>query len=157
VVSGVVVVPGSVVVLGAEDALGSGLAADTTATAPPTSSRAERPAVRTARFRPDAFGCGATGSGGGSGAGDSGVSGAGKPGWSFQSTVISFDRIRWLGVGRLDQAMGTSGPVGSGVVCRAAGPCADLEPIVAARSESGVSAPPTRRARNRYVRTLTAE
>jgi hypothetical protein len=54
-VEGAVVPPfvsGVVVVLGAGDAEGSGLAAETTATAPPTRSMADSAAVRTMRLTP---------------------------------------------------------------------------------------------------------
>ena len=47
---GIPVPPDGAVVLGADD--GAGLAADTAATPPPTSSRAETAAVRTVRRRP---------------------------------------------------------------------------------------------------------
>ena len=60
-----VVVPG-VVVLGADEAPGSGLAAETTAAAPPTRSSAESAAVSTVRLSPEPFVCGAAGSGGAS-------------------------------------------------------------------------------------------
>lgn len=70
-----VVVPGfdGTVVLGADDAPGAGLAAETTATAPPTRSSAESAAVRTVRLTPGLVVCGAAGSGGAIGAGWAGV------------------------------------------------------------------------------------
>ncbi len=73
---GVVGFDGSVV-LGAEEAAGAGLAADTTATAPPITSSAASVEVRTVRRRPECLVCGV--GAGCSGAGPSdGVSG-GEP------------------------------------------------------------------------------
>jgi hypothetical protein len=150
-VEGVVVpsVDGSVVVLGADEAPGSGLAAETTAAAPPTRSNAESAAVSTVRLRPGPVVRVAAGSGGEMGAGWSGVRGAGDAGWSCHSMLILLRIVfagwvldRWCG-----QVMGTSGPVGSGVDCAGgpASPCADLDPIVATRSERVVRDPGRRR------------
>ena len=104
--------------LGADEAPGSGLAAETTAAAPPTRSSAESAAVSTVRLSPEPFVCGAAGSGGAIGAGWTGVRGAGSAGWSCHSNVTSwFIRFRLV----IDwwwwqpQSMGTSGPVGAGV------------------------------------------
>jgi hypothetical protein len=116
-VDGVVVVPG-VVVLGADEAPGSGLAAETTAAAPPTRSSAESAAVSTVRLSPEPFVCGAAGSGGAIGAGWTGVRGAGSAGWSCHSNVTSWVRSVQVGcrpVVVAAQSMGTSGPVGAGV------------------------------------------
>jgi hypothetical protein len=114
-VDGIVVVPG-VVVLGADEAPGSGLAAETTAAAPPTRSSAESAAVSTARLSPEPFVCGAAGSGGARGAGWTGVRGAGSAGWSCHSNVTSWvHSVLVVVAGGLAQSMGTSGPVGAGV------------------------------------------
>jgi hypothetical protein len=97
-VDGVVVVPGFVV-LGADEAPGSGLAAETTAAAPPTRSSADSAAVSTVRLSPEPFVCGAAGSGGARGAGWTGVRGAGSAGWSCHSNVTSYDHSVWVVVG----------------------------------------------------------
>jgi hypothetical protein len=115
-VDGVVVVPG-VVVLGADEAPGSGLAAETTAAAPPTRSSAESAAVSTVRLSPEPFVCDAAGSGGAIGAGWTGVRGAGSAGWSCHSNVTSWVHSVQVGcrLAVAAQSMGTSGPVGAGI------------------------------------------
>jgi hypothetical protein len=69
-VRGVPAPPEGAVVLGADE--GAGLAAETAATPPPTSSNPETTAVRTARRRPAGFDCAVAASRSGGCAGSSG-------------------------------------------------------------------------------------
>jgi hypothetical protein len=85
------VVPPGAMVLG--DAEGSGLAAETTATPPATSSRPEIAAVRTARRTP--FGLVSTGA---TETGATGSMGAGTSGWkggSMRTPCSRLDRLLW--------------------------------------------------------------
>src|SRR5262245_35116154 len=130
-------------VAGAGEADGSGLAADTTAAAPPTSNSADSAAVRTMRLRPGPDGPAAgdaasVGDAGGAIDGG-GVRGAGMTGWTGCSTVHSFGH-GFLDIGgSVAQPMGTSGPVGSGVArLSSAGPTTDLASIVPAHAERGL-------------------
>src|SRR4051794_40242088 len=121
---GVVGFDGSVV-LGADEAAGAGLAAETAATAPPMTRSAASEAVRTVRRSPDcpgwccdAMGAEAAGASGVRGAGATGVMGAGSPAGSCHSKgssplslvsiVVSFTVAPWhllgpVGCGRRDR------------------------------------------------------
>jgi hypothetical protein len=81
---------------GADEADGAGLAAETTAAAPPTRRSADSAAVMTVRFRPAPDGPVARDTGGSGDAGGAteggGVRGAGIAGWTCCSTVHSFGR-----------------------------------------------------------------
>ena len=139
-------VPPLPLVAGAGEADGSGLAAETTAAAPPMRRSADSAAVMTVRLKPApdgpatrvSAGCGDAG---GATAGG-GVRGAGIAGWTCCSTVGSFGRACSDGCGSsVAQPMGTSGPVGSGIDrLSAAGRATDLDPIVPARTESDLRA-----------------
>jgi hypothetical protein len=85
------VVDGSVVVPGAVEGAGLGLAALTIAAAPPTRSSAETPAVRTARRMPPGRVAGDAGVAGGDGGAGSagGARGAGVSGSGIHSMCIS--------------------------------------------------------------------
>jgi len=124
-------VDGVVVVPGADDADGDGLAAETTAAAPPTRSSADSDAVKTARLRPGPPRSGAVGSTAGAGCGPAGTSGAGRFEGSCHSKrdlLGSWFMDRWIDGSR--SAHGTSGPVGTGDAAWWAGqsiadPCLD--------------------------------
>ncbi len=94
-----VVVPGvdGSVVLGAEEELGSGLAADTTATAPPTRRSAESAPVSTIRLMPEPVVCDAGASAGVMGAttGCAGVKGAGIAGVKGPASPAGHAIPRW--------------------------------------------------------------
>jgi len=139
-------VPPLPLVAGAGEADGSGLAAETTAAAPPMRRSADSAAVIAMRLRPAPDGpaslvAARSGDAGGA-TGVGGVRGAGIAGWTCCSTVRSFGRAGSDGVASsVAQPMGTSGPVGSGIDrLSAAGRATGLASIVPAQTESGLRA-----------------
>jgi hypothetical protein len=115
-------------VVGAGELDGSGLAAETTAAAPPTRSNPDSIAVATIRLRPGPVERVSTGSGvagpagsvidafGVIGATGGGVRGAGNAGWSCHSTIDLLGSCALPGCAIGHQPMGTSGPVGAGIL-----------------------------------------
>jgi len=145
-------VPPLPLVAGAGEADGSGLAAETTAAAPPMRRSADSAAVITARLRPAPDGPAArvvTGSGEAVGSGDAGgatggggVRGAGIAGWTCCSTVGSFGRACSDGLVRRSLSpWAPPGPWARACIgLSLAGRATDLASIVPARAESGLRA-----------------
>jgi hypothetical protein len=109
------------VVVGADEAAGAGLAADTAATAPPMTRSAASEAVRMVRRRPECPGCccGAidvegAGASGVRGAGATGVMGAGRPEGSCHSKGLSPLSLVWIVVSFTVVPWHLLGPVGLG-------------------------------------------
>ncbi len=143
------------VVVGADEAAGAGLAADTAATAPPMTRSAASEAVRMVRRRPECPGCccGAigvegTGASGVRGAGATGVMGAGRPEGSCHSKGSSPLSLVWIVVSFTVVPWHLLGPVGSGVDIAGRTACrCRPDSIVAIAPENGVKASTGFRAR----------